>query len=176
VLECATQINAKMWLYDLILLAWISQKRQVIGWLQGDAFKGAAAAIQTMFAVHQLPAVKKNSKQHLRSNLAALFAMIIIFGILYCLIIIICRVFGMFKLEVAPPSFFYALTWAAWIQVGLWNVLLRYFFYRSTEDCFYERMENIENNGLIIVKTWPENYSILWETWRSILRTIRYCM
>ena len=165
-----------MWLYDLILLAWIAQKRQVIGWLQGDAFKGAAAAIQTMFAVHKLPAVKKNSKKHLRSNLAALFAMIILFGILHSIVNIICRVIGRFTLEIAPPNFFYALTWAAWIQVGLWNVLLRYFFYRSTEDCFYERMGNIENDGLIAVQTWPENYSILKETWRSIIRTIRYCM
>ena len=165
-----------MWLYDLISLAWIFQKGQIIGWLQGDAFKGAASAIQTMFAVHKLPAVKKNSKQHLRSNVALLFAMVVIFVILHAIIIIICRVIGMFTLEISPPNFFSALIWAAGIQLGLWNVLLRYVFYRSTEDCFYERLGNIENNGLIIVKSWPENYSILRETWKSIIRTIRYCV
>ena len=165
-----------MWLYDLISLAWIFQKGQIIGWLQGDAFKGAASAIQAMFAVHKLPAVKQNSKQHLSSNAAFLFAMVVIFVILHAIIILICRVIGMFTIEITPPNIFSALIWAAGIQVGMWNVLLRYFFYRSTEDCFYERLGNIENDGLIIVKSWPENYSILRETWKSIIRTIRYCV
>ena len=132
-----------MWLCDLILLAWISQKRQVIEWCKGGAFKGAAVAIQAIFEVHKLPSVKKNIKQHLRSNLLALFAEFVTFAILFFVISVICNIIGMFGVKVTPPNIFYALTWVAWMQVGLWNILLKYLFYRSTEDCFYERMGKI---------------------------------
>ena len=163
-----------MWLDNLILSAWYAQKRQVLEWLQGDALKGAAAALQVLIAAHKLQVVKKHSGQHLKSNLLVLLAMMAFFGFVYTAIIILCRIIGLIAWDVAPPNLIYAFTWAVWIQVGFWSILLRYFFYRSTEECFYVRLEEIENDGLSKVQTWPENYSIMTETWGAIKRTLRY--
>jgi len=84
-----------------------------------------------------------------------------------------CRIMSMFALKLDPPNVFNAFVWSFWIQVGLWGILLKYFFYRSTEECFYERMKCIDNEGLAMIQSWPENYSILLETWKSMVRTIR---
>ena len=161
-------------MFNSVSLAWVFQKKQLIEWIHGDAFKGAVAALRTLFIVHELNLVQKNSKQHLKSNLLALFAMTVLFGLLYIAINICCHIIGLVGWDVVPPSLFYAYTWAIWTQVGLWSIILRYFFDRSSEDCFYERMKTIENDRISIVQTWPENYSILMETWGSIKRTFRY--
>ena len=162
-----------MGLDNLVISAWNAQKSQVLGWLQGDAFKGAAAALQAVITVHTLPIVKQNLGKHLKSNLLVLLVMMVVFGILYTAINIFCWILELIAWDVAPPSIFYTFTWAVWIQVGFWSILLRYFFYRSTEECFYGRLGKIENDGLSNVQSWPETYSIMAETWGAIKRTLR---
>ena len=159
---------------NLLISAWQAQKKQVLEWLRGDALSGASAAVQTMFAVSLLSCVKKNFKSHLKYNLIALVISISLFGLLYAIINIFYHIIGMFAWKLTPPNLLNAFIWTFWIQVGLWGILLRYLFYRSTEECFYERMKLIDDDGISEVHSWPENYSLMVATWKSILRIFRY--
>ena len=162
-----------MTLSNLFISAWINQKKQMLEWLRGDPILGAWEAIQTMFAVRLSYAVNKNFSQHLKYNSIALVVSLSMFAVLFSIMNISCRIMSIFALKLDPPNIFNAFVWSFWIQVGLWGILLKYFFYRSTEECFYERMKCIDNEGLAMIQSWPENYSILLVTWKSMVRTIR---
>ena len=114
-----------MWLVNLISSAWYAQKKQILEWLQGDALKGAAAALQVMISAHKLQIVKKHSGQHLKSNLLVLLAMMAFFGFVYTAIIIVCRIIRLIAWDVAPPNLIYAFrravseTWAHMILVAI---------------------------------------------------------
>ena len=162
-----------MWLDNLVSSAWYTQKRQAINWLQGDAFKGAAAALQTLVTAHNMTIVRKCSGQHIKANLVVLLAMLIFSAFLHSAANICCQIMKLLAIDLNPPSLLCTFTWAAWIQVGFWSILLRYYFHQSTEECFYMRLAKIDYDGLCNVQTWPTRYSIMTETWSSIKRTFR---
>ena len=162
-----------MTLSNLFISAWMNQKKQMLEWLRGDPILGAWEAIKTMFAVRSSFAVNKNFRHHLKYNSIALVVSFIMFAILFSIMNVSCRIMSIFALKLDPPNILNAFIWSFWIQVGLWGILLKYFFYRSTEECFYERMKYVDNEGLAMIQSWPKNYSIFLETWNSMVRTIR---
>ena len=162
-----------MGLYDLVSSAWLNQKRQANEWREGEALKGALAAITSVMRANQVTTVRRMTWKHLRMNVGVMFAMVMVFLLLHLIMVILCGLVQIFGYEISQPTVFQTMQWVILIEVAMWGSVLRYFFKNSSEECFYSRLSQIDNQGLENIQHWKEQWSLLEFMWTSIKRNLR---
>ena len=162
-------------LNKLVSGAWQNQRDQIKQWANGDAIEGASDGFDALKATLKMPEVRRKDWQYMIPNLIVLFVMSLVFLLLHGIILFICYLSEQFfSWPIDPPTLFSTTQFAIWLQIGLWSSLLGNFFYNSAEDCFYSRLKEVDQDGLINVQQCKENWSFMIRAWNSIKRTLKY--